>query len=135
MSITRREFLESTAIAGLTAGALSADSGKTPLPTRILGKTGARVSILAFGTGSRFLLYKEEDKALEALQMALDLGITYIDTTDEYGKGRLAEQRVGKAIHGRRDGVFLATKLSNRDGDEAQRSVEERSEEHTSELQ
>ena len=125
MSISRREFLESTAIAGLAAGTLAADSGKTPLPTRILGKTGVRVSILAFGTGSRFLLYKEEDKALEALQMALDLGITYIDTADEYGKGRLAEQRVGKAIRGRRDGVFLATKLSNRDGAESQRLVEE----------
>jgi uncharacterized protein len=125
MSISRREFLESTAIAGLAAGTLAADTGKPALPTRILGKTGARVSILAFGTGSRFLLYKEEDKALEALQMALDLGITYIDTADEYGKGRLAEQRVGKAIRGRRDSVFLATKLSNRDGAESQRLVEE----------
>ena len=124
MSISRREFLGTTAIGGLAAGSLAADSGGA-VPTRVLGKTGARVSILAFGTGSRFLQYKEEDKALEALQKALDLGITYIDTADEYGKGRLAEQRVGIAIRKRRDGIFLATKVSSRDGSETQRGVED----------
>src|ERR1700686_122230 len=106
MSISRREFLE----AGSLAAAPTAKSG---LPTRILGKTGARVSILAFGSGSRFLLYKEEDKAIEAVTKALDSGITYIDTADDYGRGHLSEQRIGKAIHGRRDSIFLATKLTN----------------------
>jgi aryl-alcohol dehydrogenase-like predicted oxidoreductase len=125
MSITRREFVGATAMAGLAAGSPAADSSQTPLPTRVLGKTGARVSILAFGSGSRFLQYKEEDAALEALNQAIDLGITYIDTADEYGKGHLAEQRVGKALKGRRDRVFLATKVSPRDPDEAARSFEE----------
>jgi uncharacterized protein len=125
MSITRREFLGTTAAAGITAATLAADPGKTTLPTRVLGKTGAHVSILAFGTGSRFLQYKEEDQALEALTRALDQGITYIDTADEYGKGHLAEQRVGKALKGRRDSVFLATKVSPRDGAEAARSFDE----------
>lgn len=119
MNISRRDFLGSAA-----AGSIAA-AGPTTLPTRVLGKTGARVSIVAFGTGSRFLLYKEEDKALEALQKALDLGITYIDTADEYGKGHVAEQRVGRAIKGRRDGIFLATKVSPRDGADAARSFEE----------
>jgi aryl-alcohol dehydrogenase-like predicted oxidoreductase len=121
MSITRREFIGTTAAAGIAAHAMAADA----LPTRVLGRTGARVSILAFGTGSRFLQYKEEDQALEALTKALDLGITYIDTADEYGKGHLAEQRVGKVLQGRRAGIFLATKASPRDGAEAARSFEE----------
>jgi len=125
MSISRRDFIATTALAGVSAGVLSADDSKTMLPSRVLGKTGARVSMLAFGTGSRFLMYKEEDKALEALEKALNLGINYIDTADDYGKGHLAEQRVGKAIHGRRDSVFVATKLSNRDGSESRRIVEE----------
>ena len=125
MSISRREFLGTTAIAGLSAGSLSGDSGKTVLPTRVLGKTGARVSILAMGAGSRFLSYTDEDKALEAVQKALDLGITYIDSADDYGRGHLSEQRIGKVIKGRRNGIFLATKLSNRDGRESQRIVEE----------
>jgi predicted aldo/keto reductase-like oxidoreductase len=122
MQLTRRGFLEVAAAGGVAGPALAA---QTALPTRVLGKTGARVSILAFGTGSRFLLYKEEDKALEAIGKALDLGITYIDTADEYGKGRLAETRIGKAIKGRREGIFLATKISSRDGAEVARSVEE----------
>jgi predicted aldo/keto reductase-like oxidoreductase len=125
MSISRREFLGTTAIAGLAAGSLSADSGKSLLPTRVLGNTGARVSILAMGSGSRFLSYTDEDKAIEAVQKGLDLGITYIDTADDYGPGHLSEQRIGKAIKGRRDSIFLATKLSNRDGGESQRIVEE----------
>ena len=124
MSTSRREFLESTALASLATGSLAAAS-KTELPTRVLGKTGVRVSILAMGAGSRFLLYKEEDKALEAVHKARDLGITYIDTADDYGRDHLSEQRIGKAIKGRRDGIFLATKLSNRNGDESQRIVEE----------
>ena len=126
MRISRRRFLGTTALGSLAARSLlAATASKTELPTRVLGKTGARVSILAMGTGSRFLLYKEEDKALEAVQRALDLGITYIDSADDYGKDHLSERRVGKAIKGRRDGIFLATKLSNRDGNEARRIVEE----------
>jgi aryl-alcohol dehydrogenase-like predicted oxidoreductase len=118
MVMTRRDFLQSAAATGLAAPAAA-------LPTRVLGRTGVRVPLLAFGTGSRFLQYKEEDAAVAALTKALDLGITYIDTADEYGKGRLAERRVGLAIRGRRAGVFLATKVSPRDGDSAQRAVEE----------
>ena len=38
---------------------------------RTLGRTNAQVSILAFGAGSRFLMYKEEDKALEAVGIRL----------------------------------------------------------------
>ena len=124
MSISRRDFLGTTALAGIGATTITAEPTATALPTRVLGRTGARVSILAFGAGSRFLMYKEEDKALEALQKALDLGITYIDTSDDYGKDHLSEQRVGKVIQGRRDKLFLASKLSNRDGAEARRIVE-----------
>jgi predicted aldo/keto reductase-like oxidoreductase len=122
MNISRREFIAASAAAGTLASAGAAD---TSLPTRVLGKTGARVSILAFGSGSRFLSYKEEDQAIEAVTKALDLGITYIDTADDYGRGHVSEQRIGKAIKGRRDSIFLATKLTNRDGNESQRIVEE----------
>jgi predicted aldo/keto reductase-like oxidoreductase len=122
MSYSRREFLETAALGGLAAGSLTAAEGKGKLPTRVLGRTGAHVSILAMGGGSRFLMF-QEDKAIEAAHRALDLGITYIDTSDNYGRG-LSEQRLGKALKGRRKGVFLATKLSHRDGEQAQRIVE-----------
>ena len=125
MSISRRRFLESAALGGIAAGAAGAaeveKNGK--LPTRVLGKTGARVSILAFGGGSRFLMYKDEDKALEAVNRALDLGITYMDTAYSYGNG-VSEERIGKVMKTRRKGIFVATKINKRPGDEALKILE-----------
>jgi predicted aldo/keto reductase-like oxidoreductase len=124
MSISRREFLGTTAV-GLASTALTgAESGSPLIPTRTLGKTGARVSSLAMGGGSRFLMIKDEDKAIAAVGRALDLGITYIDTSDDYGNNHDSEQRIGKALKGRRKSVFLATKLSNRNGEDTRRIVE-----------
>jgi aryl-alcohol dehydrogenase-like predicted oxidoreductase len=127
MRISRRSFLGTTALAPLAANlAAGAEVGKAgALPKRALGRTGAHVSILAMGGGSRFLMYKDEDKALEALNRAFDLGITYMDTAFGYGNG-LSETRVGKVMAARRkkDGIFLATKIEARNGDEAARTVE-----------
>jgi hypothetical protein len=123
MSISRREFLGTAAVAGLAASPLPADTGNTTMPTRVLGKTGVHVSILAMGGGSRFLSYKAEDQALAAIHRAIDLGITYFDSADDYG-GHLSEQRIGTAIKGRRDGVFLVSKVTPRSGDEAKRAME-----------
>jgi predicted aldo/keto reductase-like oxidoreductase len=125
MSISRREFLETTALGTLAAGTLAgADEGKTALPTRVLGKTGARVSILAMGGGSRLQMYKEDDQAIQAIQKALDLGVTYFDTADDYNNHQ-SERRIGTALKGRRNGIFVATKLSSRDGAQSFRIVEE----------
>src|ERR1035441_6519268 len=115
MNISRRDFLGTAAITGAAARAAT-----DTMPTRILGRTGARVSILAMGGGSRFLMYHEEDKALEALTRAFDLGITYMDTAYSYGNG-LSEEGVGKVMKTRRKGIFLATKIDARKGAESQR--------------
>jgi len=125
MSITRREFFEVSATTALAAQAgIAADTdGTTGMPMRTLGKTGARVSVLAFGSGSRFLAYKEEEKALAALNKALDLGITYVDTAYGYGNGQ-SETWVGKLMPARRNQIFLATKVNARKADEAMRIVE-----------
>ena len=122
MSISRREFLGTAAAVGLTASAPAAGSGSS-LPRRVLGKTGVQVSMLGFGGGSRFLSYSD-DAAVAVLQKALDAGINYIDTSDDYGKDHLSEQRVAKAIKGRREQIFIATKLSNRDPQQSMRIVE-----------
>src|SRR4051812_1463161 len=84
MSISRRKFLETTAAGALAANSLSAAKGGSDMPTRVLGKTGVNVSILAFGSGSRYLSYSDDD-ALVAVQRALDLGINYFDSADDYG--------------------------------------------------
>ncbi len=120
MSISRRKFIESAAIATMGANAAATSA----MPMRTFGKTGARVSILAFGGGSRFLAYKREDEAIAALNRALDLGINYIDSAASYGDG-LSEQRIGKALKSRgRNGLWIATKVEPRNGDEAMRIIE-----------
>src|SRR3977135_3663780 len=85
--ISRREFLENVglgAAAGTSLLLLKDVAGALPaadqIPVRTLGPTGAKVSILAFGCGSRFLMYKDEDSATAILDRAMDLGITYLDT-------------------------------------------------------
>jgi uncharacterized protein len=125
--ISRRQFLEIGTAAG--AGVLllndvgSARPAKDALPSRTLGRTGAKVSILAFGCGSRFLMYKEEESAQAILNHAIDLGITYLDTAYAYGDGE-SESRVGKVMATRRKEVWLATKIPDRTRDGLLRRLE-----------
>ena len=108
---------------GVIAAPAIAAEAPAKLPTRTLGRTGITVPILGFGSGSRFLMYKEEDKALEALTRAIDAGITYIDTANSYGDG-LSEERVGKVTASRRKEVTLATKINARKAEDARRQIE-----------
>lgn len=128
--ISRREFLENIGIgsaAGTSLLLLKDVAGAQPpanvIPSRTLGRTGAKVSILAFGCGSRFLMYKDEDSASAILNHAIDLGITYLDTAYLYGDGE-SETRVGKVMATRRKDVWLATKIPDRTRDEFLRRLE-----------
>jgi aryl-alcohol dehydrogenase-like predicted oxidoreductase len=118
--ISRRKFIETAAAGGAAACWGAPQHG---MPSRVLGRTGASVSILAFGAGQRFLEYPDEDRALAALSLALDLGINYIDTAYNYGNG-VSEKRVGKFIRTLRKKPFLASKVDARNGDKAMRAVE-----------
>jgi uncharacterized protein len=128
--LSRRKFLEKIGLSTVAGASYSllkdvapAAAATTPLPSRTLGRTGAKVSILAFGCGSRFLMYEEEDKALAALNRAIDLGITYVDTAYAYGDGK-SESRVGQVMASRRKDVWLATKIPDRTRDEFMRRLE-----------
>jgi len=122
--VSRREFLEKSALFGAVA-ALGAGNGPASekMPTRVLGKTGVRVSILALGCGSRLLSYKSTEAAVAAINLALDSGISYLDTAYGYGQGR-SETWVGQVAKTRRKEFFLATKIEPRDGDMAMRILE-----------
>ena len=120
--MNRRQFL-GTVTAGILSSPLIAAVQTQPLPVRELGRTGIKVPILGFGSGSRFLMYKDEDKAIEALNRAIDLGISYIDTAHSYGDGK-SEERVGRVMATRRKEVTLATKLSARTADQALRQID-----------
>jgi predicted aldo/keto reductase-like oxidoreductase len=98
--ISRREFLENLGVgAAASAGLLltkehARAEGASALPSRTLGRTGAKVSILAFGCGSRFLMYKDEESAAAILNRAIDSGITYLDTAFAYGDGQIVREMV-----------------------------------------
>ncbi|MFD4195720.1 aldo/keto reductase [Amycolatopsis thermoflava] len=85
-------------------------------PTRVLGRTGVLLTPLTLGA-MNFGRWQDEAAGVGIIHAALDAGITAIDTADVYGQGR-SEEIVGKAIRGRRDDIFLATKFSGRVGDD-----------------
>jgi aryl-alcohol dehydrogenase-like predicted oxidoreductase len=82
---------------------------------RTLGRDGLTVSALGLGCMGMSQAYGPADReeSLETVRRALDLGITFLDTSDFYGEGH-NEELVGEAIAGRRDEVQLATKFSLR---------------------
>jgi len=120
---SRRKFLEKSTLAGFAAALGSKAVGANPMPTRVLGKTGVHVSILALGCGSRLLMYGTEEAAVEAINLALDSGVSYLDTAYGYGDGR-SESWVGGVAKTRRKEFFLATKIEPRDGSTARRILE-----------
>lgn len=77
-----------------------------------LGRTGLMVSRLGFGGIP--IQRQDEDGAVNVVKRCLDLGITFIDTANAY---TTSEERIGKAIAGRRDGLIIATKTGARTGE------------------
>jgi aryl-alcohol dehydrogenase-like predicted oxidoreductase len=90
-----------------------------PVGTRPLGRDGLVVSTLGLGCMGMSQSYgtADRDESVATIHRALDLGVTFLDTSDVYGDGH-NEELVGEAIAGRRDEVQLATKfsISRRDG-------------------
>lgn len=75
---------------------------------RRFGSGKAQLAVI--GQGTWMLEQTDDAAAVTALRRGLDLGMTHIDSAEMYGSG-LAEQRVGEAIAGRRDDVFLVSKV------------------------
>lgn len=80
-----------------------------PLPTVTL-PSGEEVPALGLGTWQMGEDPRNAAREIEALRRGLDLGMTLIDTAEMYGEGG-AEEIVGEAISGRRDEVFLVSKV------------------------
>ncbi|MFC2076639.1 aldo/keto reductase, partial [candidate division KSB1 bacterium] len=131
--ITRRKFLGGTlgtvgAMAVLPGSALlSGCASGEKIPHVTLGKTGLRVSRLAYGGGSRFWSeIEDEAESLRVLNLAIDLGITYLDNAHNYGPDGKSEKRFAKVLATRRAEVTLASKInSDLDYDTAMRHIEE----------
>jgi len=134
--MNRREFLGTIAatvatgvgctrqISGVEA-VKTEKSNESVIPKRVLGKTGAEVSILALGgvIGMQIPPSEEHDPVAIA-EKALDLGITYFDTAPSYNNGQ-SETNYGQVLARRRKEVFLACKTGDRSYDGTMRSVEQ----------
>jgi len=128
--MNRREFLK-VGLAGTTSALLgghalaeaaeryaAAEPFVFPAPVyRTLGRTGLKITVVSFGA----MLTPEA----EVLRVAFDQGINYVDTARKYMDGR-NEEIVGRALKGRRDKVYVATKTlpASQKKDEIIRDVE-----------
>jgi aryl-alcohol dehydrogenase-like predicted oxidoreductase len=82
------------------------------VPSRPLGRTGVRVSIV--GLGGYHLGIPSEDEALRIIHTALDHGMNFLDNCWDYNGGE-SERRMGKALAGGyREKAFVMTKLDGR---------------------
>ena len=75
---------------------------------RLFGPTRRQVSVIGYGTWD--IENAERAQAIAALRRGLDLGMNHIDTAEMYGSGA-AEEVIAEAIAGRRDEVFLVSKV------------------------
>jgi len=111
--INRRDFLKA-GLAGTTSALIgweglanameyaSAESFVFPQPVyRTLGRTGMKITIVSFGA----MLTPEA----EVIKVAFDHGVNYVDTARRYMGGK-NEEIVAKALKGRRDKIYVATK-------------------------
>jgi aryl-alcohol dehydrogenase-like predicted oxidoreductase len=83
------------------------------MKTRKLGAAGPEVPVVGLGCMgmSEFYGPAEDEKSIEVIHRALDLGVTFLDTADLYGSGS-NEALVGRALRGRRERAVLATKFA-----------------------
>jgi len=107
---SRRKFLQAglaLPAAGLvsTHKLFSSSELPRPIPYRMLGKTGLKVSAVGSGVGIT--------PDPEVIARAIDLGVNYFDTARGYGAGE-SERITGAALRGKRDKVVLASKTDGR---------------------
>src|ERR1700689_3756290 len=132
----RRKFIKSAAVLGVapfaSGGSMAQQQSSVSqrdlsgvVPRKPLGRTGVQVS--AMGLGGYHLGSAETDQAAhEIVAKALDHGVTFFDNAWEYHDG-LSEERLGKALRGKRAQAFLMTKVCThgRDKKLAMRMLEE----------
>lgn len=125
----RRDFLKA-ALASLAAGGFGRQAlamqqpGDAGIPTRPLGRNGQRIPIV--GLGGYHVGKLDEAEAVSLMHEAIDEGMTFFDNAWDYHNGG-SEELMGKALAtgGRRDKVFLMTKVCARDYQGAMQHLED----------
>jgi aryl-alcohol dehydrogenase-like predicted oxidoreductase len=133
----RRDFLQASALAGadlvLAESLLQAaapqleltNTGLDKIPRKPFGRTGERVSIIGIG-GYSLGSAPSLKEAIAIVHEAVDAGVTFFDNAWEYHDGK-SEEWMGQGLKGRRDKVFLMTKVCThgRDRKVAMKQLEE----------
>jgi len=121
----RRRFLQTaaatTVITSLGKKLAHAAEG---VPTRTLGRTGEKVSMVGLG-GYHIGMQSDEQESIRIIRTALDSGINFLDNCWDYNGGQ-SEIRMGKALRdGYRQKAFLMTKIDGRTKQAAAQQIEE----------
>lgn len=125
---SRRRFVtEALSVAALAEQVLAQTSSPsaTGMPTRVLGRTGARVSIVGIG-GWHIGSIADKSEAIRIMHAAIDEGVNFFDNAWDYQDGG-AESVMGDALSqgGKRNKVFLMTKNCNRDYEGSKKCLED----------
>ncbi len=130
------EMMERRGFFGVLAGAMTGgwmsmanssqqrSTEKGEMPYRTLGKTGEKVSCIGLGGFHLGQSRLEEADAVKLFQTAVDRGINFSDNSWDYNQGE-SERRVGKALKGRRDKVFVMSKFDGRTKGSALKQLDE----------
>lgn len=115
----RREFIKTSLSAAAAFFASGADAASpSGLPTRPLGRTGHRSSLVALG--GIVVAGESQQYANRIVDHALRNGVNHVDVAPTYGD---AEIKLGEALKGRRDKVFLACKTAQRTREGAEKEL------------
>ncbi len=129
--VSRRTFLAGAAV--VATGALGRQSRivaddavpVAPIAKRPFGKTGAQISIVGLGAGSRFYRsIPDDEQAADLVRRSIEMGVEFMETSANYGPDGLSERRIGLAMKTHRSRVFLETKVDERTYDGAMREME-----------
>lgn len=100
------------ALKNTTPSAWAAPASAAGMPYAALGRTGVQVSKIGLGCATLGRNEVAAEEAVRIVDKAIDEGINYIDTAPNYTKGQ-SERRVGEALKGKRDKVFLVSKTES----------------------
>ncbi|HXM95325.1 MAG TPA: aldo/keto reductase [Candidatus Dormibacteraeota bacterium] len=126
----RREFiggLAALSVVSTTGGISSGTRGEITageMPYRAIGKTGQKVSVIGLGGYHLGMSKLQEAEAINLFNAAFDRGINFSDNCWDYNDGE-SERRIGKALKGKRDKVFVMTKFDGRTKTSALKQLDE----------
>ena len=123
----RRNFLKTAAATTIMTSLskkLAHATDSATVPTRILGHTGEKISMVGLG-GYHLGMQSDEQESIRIIRTGLDSGITFLDNCWDYNNGQ-SEIRMGKALRdGYRQKAFLMTKIDGRTKQAATQQLEE----------